>query len=99
MARRYVFADECGNFDFSGKTGASKYFILTTVCTDDCAAGDALTHLRRELAWEGIGLDTAFHAAWDKQVVRNRVFALLARHNLRCHDRGKSKGPSVNAKD
>jgi hypothetical protein len=39
MARRYVFADECGNFDFSTKLGASKYFILTTVCAGDCAAG------------------------------------------------------------
>src|SRR5579862_1743158 len=83
MARRYVFADECGNFDFSGKTGASKYFILTTVCVDDCVAGDALMRLRRELAWDGLGLDSELHAANDKQVVRDRVFALLAPHDLR----------------
>ncbi|HZS58027.1 MAG TPA: DUF3800 domain-containing protein [Gemmatimonadaceae bacterium] len=83
MARRYVFADECGNFDFSGKTGASKYFILTTVCVDDCAAGDALLRLRRELAWEGIGLGTEFHATEDGQVVRDRVFAVLMTHDLR----------------
>src|SRR5581483_5805203 len=83
MARRYVFADECGNFDFSGKTGASKYFILTTVCVDDCAPGDALLRLRRELAWEGIGLGTEFHAAEDEQAIRDRVFALLAAHDLR----------------
>jgi hypothetical protein len=83
MARRYVFADECGNFDFSAKLGASKYFILTTVCAGDCAAGDDLLRLRRKLAWEGMGLDSEFHATTDKQIVRDRVFALLANHDLR----------------
>ena len=83
MARRYVFADECGNFDFSNKPGASKYFILTTVCATDCVAGDALLRLRRELAWEGVGLESGFHATIDQQAVRNRVFALLANHDLR----------------
>ena len=29
--REYVFADEAGNFDFSDKSGASQFFILTTV--------------------------------------------------------------------
>jgi hypothetical protein len=83
MARRYVFADECGNFDFSRKPGASKYFILTTVCIPDCSAGDALLCLRRELAWEGIGLDSDFHATDNRQAVRDRVFALLTKHDLR----------------
>jgi hypothetical protein len=83
MARRYVFADECGNFDFTIKPGASKYFILTTVCADDCTAGDALLGLRRELAWQGIGLESEFHATDDKQAVRDRVFALLRNHDLR----------------
>jgi hypothetical protein len=31
MARLSMFADECGNFDFSGAVGASRFFILVTV--------------------------------------------------------------------
>lgn len=37
----HVFADEAGNFDFSSKAGASRYFLLTTVSMDDFGAGDA----------------------------------------------------------
>jgi len=75
MSRRYIFADECGNFDFSVKSGASAFFIIVTPCIGDCSVGDALLNLRRELAWEGIGLDREFHATTDQQVVRDRVFA------------------------
>jgi hypothetical protein len=39
--------------------------------------------LRRELAWEGHGLDAAFHATEDKQVVRDRVFELIDAADLR----------------
>ena len=53
MARIHVFADEAGNFDFSSRSGASRYFILTTVTIGDFGAGDALLALRRQLAWEG----------------------------------------------
>ena len=83
MARRYVFADECGNFDFSRNRGASKYFILTTVTTDNVGVGNALLALRRDLAWRGIGLNAEFHATTDQQVVRDGVFALLAAHDFR----------------
>ena len=47
--RRYVFLDEAGNFDFSAKPGASRYFMVTSVTLGDCAAGDALLTLRRDL--------------------------------------------------
>ncbi|HKP74491.1 MAG TPA: DUF3800 domain-containing protein [Longimicrobiaceae bacterium] len=77
MARRYIFADESGNFDFSRKPGASKYFILTTVTMESFAAGDALLQLRREMAWDGLGLASEFHAATDAQAVRDRVFSAL----------------------
>lgn len=53
MARRNIFADESGNFDFSRKPGASKYFILTTVTMGSYAAGDALLQLRE--TWRGMG--------------------------------------------
>jgi hypothetical protein len=83
MPRRYLFADESGNFDFSRKPGASKYFILTTVTMESFAAGDALLQLRREMAWEGLGLVSEFHATTDAQAVRNRVFDALRAHDFR----------------
>src|SRR3990172_9841789 len=42
MPRTYVFADESGNFDFSTRLGATKYFILTTLTAPDCSLGDGL---------------------------------------------------------
>jgi hypothetical protein len=77
MARQFLFADECGNFDFSGKAEASKYFILVTVSVGNYGIGDALLSLRRALAWEGIGLDREIHATTDFQSVRDRVFQVL----------------------
>src|SRR5664279_2575419 len=83
MADRYVFADEAGNFDFSFKSGASRYFILTTVTMGDCRTGDALAHLRRELTWQGINLAKPFHATEDTLAVRRAVFELLKRAPIR----------------
>lgn len=83
MARRYLFTDEAGNFDFSGNRGATRYFSLTTVTLDDCAVGDALLHLRRDLAWDGHDLCDEFHATEDSQAVRDRVFDVLRAHQLR----------------
>lgn len=83
MGRVYVFADECGNFDFSRKSGASSYFILTTVTAGTCEAGDALLELRRELAWQGLGLGTDFHATTDEQAIRDRVFPVIATKDIR----------------
>ncbi len=78
-----MFADEAGNFDFSRKKGASRYFILTTVTMDDCRTGDALAHLRRSLTWEGINLPQPFHATDDTPAVRDAVFDLLMRSPIR----------------
>lgn len=76
MTRRYVFADESGNFDFSRKPGASRYYILTSITANDCRVGDVLLDLRREMAWDGEGHEE-FHATTDAQATRNRVFAAL----------------------
>jgi hypothetical protein len=57
MADRYVFADEAGNFDFSLRSGASRYFVLCTVTVDECTVGDELLALRRDLGWKGLHLD------------------------------------------
>ena len=83
MARKYIFADECGNFDFSTRLGASKYFILVTLTAPSCAVGQALLDLRRELAWRGVGLSTEFHATTDEQAIRDEVFKVLVRHDFR----------------
>jgi hypothetical protein len=84
MARKYVFADECGNFDFSTGKSASKYFILVSVTLSDCSVGYRLLELRRELAHRGIGLDRdQFHATTDKQAVRDEVFNIIAPVEMR----------------
>ncbi len=77
MADRFVFADESGNFDFSPKKGASRYFLLTTVTMDNCRPGDALAHLRRQLTWQGHDVSKPFHACEDTPAVRDAVFQLL----------------------
>jgi len=81
--RRHIFLDEAGNLDFSGKPGASRYFIITSVVLEDCAVDDALLALRRELAWASLVLEDGFHAAEDRQLVRDRVFKLLHDHPFR----------------
>ena len=83
MERVYVFADEAGNFDFSLKQGATKWFILGSIMTDDPSIGDRLLALRRELAWQGVALDSTFHATEDLQVVRDEVFRFLSGENFR----------------
>ncbi len=83
MARIYLYADESGNFDFSRKPSASKYFILTTVRIDNHAIGNELTALRRELAWSGVDPHREFHATEDLQTVRDRVFQVIAAHDFR----------------
>jgi hypothetical protein len=48
----------------------------------DTTVGKDLLDLRRELAWASVVLPS-FHAASDKQRVRDRVFDLIARAKLR----------------
>jgi Protein of unknown function (DUF3800) len=82
MSDVYVFGDEAGNFDFSPKVGATRYFILCTV-TLDPELGTDLLALRRDMAWRGVALDTVFHATEDLQAVRDEVFDLLAGTSFR----------------
>ena len=81
--RTYIYADESGNFDFSNQSGASRYFILTSVAVADHAIETDLLELRRKLAWEGEPLSGGFHATNDKRHIRTQVFAVLARHEFR----------------
>lgn len=81
--RKYIYADEAGNFDFSNKPGASRYFILTTVLIENHRIEADLLDLRRDLVWENHNLPGPFHATTDQQVVRDRVFELLSKHDFR----------------
>ena len=83
MGRVYVFADEAGNLDFKRAPGASRYFILGTVTLTDLDFGNQLLTLRRELAWQGIALESFFHASEDPQLVRDEVFRALSGANFR----------------
>ncbi|MDE0473522.1 MAG: hypothetical protein OXI50_03090 [Gammaproteobacteria bacterium] len=73
-ARVYLFADEAGNFDFSRKAGASRFYILTTVAFPEGhdALATSLRRLRFELAWEGVDFRREFHATDDTVAVRER---------------------------
>ncbi len=83
MSHIFVFGDEAGNFDFNDKEGASKYFIVGTVTASDVGFGCELINIRRELAWQGIALDSSFHASEDTQVVRDAVFRTIADYDFR----------------
>ena len=82
--RKYLYADESGNFDFSNNPKASKYFILTTVLIEDHNIAIELSELRRKLAWDRVDLlMKGFHATEDKQRVRDAVFDILQKHDFR----------------
>lgn len=81
--RKYIYADEAGNFDFSNRSGASRYFILTTVLIEDHRIESELLDLRRELVWENHNLPGPFHVTTDQQAVRDRVFELLSTYDFR----------------
>ncbi len=83
MAKVLLFADEAGNFDFSLNQGATKYFVLGTVTLPSPHVGHDLLELRRDLAWQGVALDSTFHATTDAQQVRDAVFELLGQHDFR----------------
>lgn len=80
--RRYVFADEAGDFAFARTQRASRFFILCTMTVGDCELGEKLLRLRKQLIWEGLPVGDCFHASEDKQVVRDRVFELLQAEDL-----------------
>ncbi len=72
----YLFFDESGNLDFSGK--GTKFFAFGCLTTKDPASLlHPLAALRYQLLEEGVDLE-CFHAAEDRQSVRNTVFAILA---------------------
>lgn len=82
MSRLYVFADEAGCFGFHRKGNSSKYFIVCTIALERCDISHALTDLRRDMLWRRLPLGDGFHAAPDKQLVRDEVFTLICQHDF-----------------
>jgi hypothetical protein len=83
MSRLFIFADEAGCFNFSRDPAASKYYIVCTLACSSCGdLGADLLALRRELIWENAPVGEYFHASEDKQVIRDRVFQLLQKHDF-----------------
>lgn len=80
--RKYIFADESGDFEFARKQNVSKYFIICTVTLNSCDIGFELLNLRRSIIWEQSQIGDYFHASEDKQAVRDRVFDLIRNSDL-----------------
>jgi hypothetical protein len=71
----YIFLDEAGDLHFS--TGGTHYLMLGSIAVRRPLAAHAdLDALRHELIEDGLSLDR-FHAAEDRQVVGDRVFAMI----------------------
>lgn len=82
MTRRYLFADEAGDFAFKRGDNISRYFIVCTVTMNECDCAHDLLSLRRDLTWEGLKMGDYFHATTDVQAVRDRVFEALRTHKF-----------------
>lgn len=82
MAMVFLFADESGDFSFKRGTGASKFYILCTVAARDCKIGFELLQLKRRMSWQHKPIRDYYHCTYDKQSVRDEVFAMLAQQDF-----------------
>lgn len=78
----YLFSDEAGCFTFNKNPNVSRYFILCTVTTNSLGMAEALFRLRHDLLREGLPVGDCFHATTDAQVVRDRVYAEIMKHDF-----------------
>ena len=73
----FIFIDESGNFDFSNR--GTRYFVMAGVAAlSPLDSAAELQSLRYQLSAEGIDV-SGFHAAEDRQVVRDQVFQTFER--------------------
>jgi hypothetical protein len=71
----FLFFDESGNLHFA--PGGSKYYFFGALTTrTPVALSHSLSELRYELLAQGVELER-FHAAEDRQAVRDRVFDII----------------------
>jgi hypothetical protein len=76
MKYLYVFIDVSGNYDFSEK--GTKYIVLTSImCTDIFSGVMELYRLKHYMIDKGLNIEY-FHAAEDRQTVRDEVFNIVA---------------------
>jgi len=74
----FVFLDEGGNFDFS--INGTKYVTLTTVSQQRPFSWfPELADLRYDYLESGLDIER-FHAAEDRQAVRDSVFEIITKH-------------------
>jgi hypothetical protein len=71
----YIFLDEGGNLDFS--PGGTRYFTMTAVSARrPIASHSAMAELKYGFVELGLDIEY-FHAAEDRQAVRDRVFSII----------------------
>lgn len=75
----FLFLDESGDFTFNVHASTHLVFTCLSTTQPDTIA-QPLTALRYALFTQGIHLER-FHAAEDKQIVRDQVFGLIAANN------------------
>jgi hypothetical protein len=83
MARNFIFSDEAGDFTFAKGNNISRYFIVCTVTMASCEVGSDILALRRELVWKKQPVRDFFHAAEDKQSIRDAVFEAIKTHKFK----------------
>ena len=74
MRTLFIFIDESGNFDFSPE--GTKYFVLSAVSTLNPLGKEKLEKIKYDLMENEIDLEY-FHAAEDKQSVRDLVYSFI----------------------
>jgi len=72
----YVFIDVSGNYDYS-PTGTMSLVITSTLCTDINPGVLELYAVKHEVIDQGIDIEY-FHAAEDRQPVRDKVFDVIS---------------------
>lgn len=87
--RQFVFSDEFGNFDFTRKQGATRFFAVGSAVIDGdeerrSIAAD-LHALKYKLLDSGQAVNGAFHCCEDRQAVRDQVFECLLDHQFVVH--------------
>ncbi len=82
MGHVYLYLDETGDFDMSGKAAASSYFGLgqATFRGDHGRQVWEGMQLRFALESEGVRLPSGLHAKNDHHKTRERVFQLIHKH-------------------
>ncbi|HQN18630.1 MAG TPA: DUF3800 domain-containing protein [Syntrophobacteraceae bacterium] len=78
----YIFLDEAGNFDFS--PNGTPFFIMGSLTKErPFFAYRELTELKYDLIESGADIEF-FHAAEDRQQIRDKVFAIISKRLEGC---------------